>query len=148
MNTAVDPRFHGKLLVCDKAAFLEDVRAIRLGHVVNALEAPVLPYAFQCSFFVKLLYLPMTRTVDYHIELIDAEGEFLAAPPPVAVRNSRGADQIPGADTFADITFVACEPGNVTAQLVVDGVVVDRYPITIRTAPNRRAPDGEGDDER
>jgi len=120
------------LLICDTNDYSKELHAHRLGHVINATEVPLVPYACKFSFFAKIVNMPTDHTVDFSIQLVDPKGVTLARTPRKALYNVRADDQIPGVDIAMIIGFVVCFPGIHWAQLIIDNETACQVPITIR----------------
>lgn len=121
-----------QIIVCKEATLDESTKSYFLDDILNRLEVPTLPYVITISVFIKLFNVPIDKTVDLSIQVIDPDKQSIALTEPLVVRNHRSAFQVPGVDTAMKLSFVLCKRGTTLVGLNIDGHFnVVQYPLYI-----------------
>ncbi|RIE05226.1 hypothetical protein [Cohnella faecalis] len=122
----------GQLLVCDDIQFDRAEKSHRLGKVINAMHASVLPYVETLHIFAKLSEIPAHETIDIVITIRDEEEETIGMLESFATRNHRSEDQPPGVDISTTIAATICLTGPIQIDLYANGEWLDRYSLVVR----------------
>ncbi|QDS34162.1 hypothetical protein [Brevibacillus brevis] len=123
-----------QLLMLDNVHMVQmddGTKALQLGRVLNTLTVETLPFVSKLSFFVKLQNIQSDEMINIGINVYDEE-DLVAYTGKMHVYNQRQKDQVPGVDTWADLSITMTRAGYYKAILFIEDKATAMYSYNVR----------------
>ncbi|QOT00380.1 hypothetical protein JNUCC42_06615 [Brevibacterium sp. JNUCC-42] len=123
---------NSQLLVVDKGTFSKEHKKHIVGHIINEIIVPALPYVHTFHMFIALKELPDQATFELQLKIKDRNGKDVGISSPVTMYHERKEDQSSAMETSLNMSMVLSLEGTYTAELYYDGEVATTYPVKVR----------------
>ncbi|RFB33062.1 DUF6941 family protein [Brevibacillus sp. VP] len=123
---------NSQLLVVDKVNFSNEHKKHIIGHILEDITVPALPFVCTFHMFIALKELPDRTTFELQLKIKDRNGKDVGISSPITMYHERKDDQSSEMETSLKMSMVLSLEGTYTAELYYDGEVVTTHPVHVQ----------------